>query len=107
MECDRRYLPELDRKSDLMKRVNSCRTVLGFLLILISVVFIIFSVLVSWVLRDGLGPDAIESHGLIAIQRFLRGVAPMILIASLIGAIGLWLSSSILRHTSRKRGTGE
>jgi hypothetical protein len=90
-----------------MKKGNSYRTILGFLLILISVVFIIFSVLVSWVLRDGLGPDAIESHGLIAIQRFLRGVTPMFLIASLIGAIGLWLTSPILHHNRRKRGAGK
>jgi hypothetical protein len=90
-----------------MKTGNSYRTFSGFLLILIAVVFIIYSVVVSWVLRDGLGPDAIDSHSLIAVQRFLSGLAPMLLIASPIGAIGLWLISPILWQNSRKRVPGK
>jgi hypothetical protein len=90
-----------------MKTGNSYRTFSGFLLILIAVVFIIYSVVVSWVLRDGLGPDAIGSHSLIAVQRFLSGLAPMLLIASPIGAIGLWLISPILWQNSRKRVPGK
>jgi hypothetical protein len=90
-----------------MKKGNSYRTFLGFLLILISIVFIIFSVLVSWVLRDGLGPDSIDSNGLIAVQRFLSGVTPMSLIAIPIGTIGLWLASPILRQNNRNRRPGK
>jgi hypothetical protein len=85
-----------------MKKGNSYKTFLGFLLILITVVFIIYSVVISWVLRDGLGPDAIDSNGLIAFQRFLRSLGPMLLIASPIGTIGLWLASPILRQNRRK-----
>ncbi len=85
-----------------MKKGSSYRIFSGFLLILISVVFIFFSVLVSWVLRDGLGSDAIDSHGLIAVQRFLKGFGPMLLIASPIGTMGLWLASPIFRQNSRK-----
>jgi hypothetical protein len=90
-----------------MKKGNFYRAFLGFLLILIDVVFIIYSVALSWALRDGLGPDAIESQGLIAVQRFLRSLGPMLLIASPIGAIGLWLASPILYQNSRKRGSGK
>jgi hypothetical protein len=85
-----------------MKKGNSYRTFAGFLLILIAVVFIIYSVVVSWIFRDGLGPDAIDSNGLIAVQRFLSGVTPMSLIAIPVGTIGLWLASPILRQNRRK-----
>jgi hypothetical protein len=90
-----------------MKKGNSYRTFSGFLLTLIAVVFIVYSVVVSWVLCDGLGPDAIGSHSLIAVQRFLSGLAPMLLIASPIGAIGLWLISPVLWQNSRKRVPGK
>jgi hypothetical protein len=84
-----------------MKKGISYRTFSGFLLILISVVFIIYSVIVSWVLRDGLGPDAIDSSGLAAFQQFLRGVGPMLIIAIPIGLTGLWLAGPILLRNSR------
>jgi hypothetical protein len=87
-----------------MKKSNSYRIFSGFLLILISVVFIIFSVVVSWVLRDGLGPDAFDSHGLVAFQRFLESLGPMLLFASPIGLTGLWLASPILLQNNRDRG---
>jgi hypothetical protein len=86
-----------------MQKVNSYRIFLGFLLILVAVIFLVYAVFVSWVLRDGLGPDMIETNGLVAFQRFLKSFAPMLLIATLIGATGLWLAAPILRRNSRAR----
>jgi hypothetical protein len=41
-----------------MQKSNSYRTYLGFLLILITIVFMVWAMLVSWVLCDRLGPAA-------------------------------------------------
>jgi hypothetical protein len=65
--------------------------------------FLGYAVFVSWVLRDGLGPDAIDSNGLVAFQRFFKSFGPMLLIVSPIGVTGLWLTSPILRRNSRER----
>jgi hypothetical protein len=86
-----------------MQKVTSYRNFLGFSLILIVVVFLGYAVFVSWILRDGLGPDAIDSNGLVAFQRFFKSFGPMLLIVSPIGVTGLWLTSPILRRNSRER----
>jgi hypothetical protein len=62
-----------------MQKVTSYRNFLGFSLILIVVVFLGYAVFVSWILRDGLGPDAIDSNGLVAFQRFFKSFGPMLL----------------------------
>jgi hypothetical protein len=59
-----------------MKRNNSYITFLGFLLILISVVFIVYAAVISRIFRDGLGPDAIDSHGLAPFDDFSAALAP-------------------------------
>jgi hypothetical protein len=40
------------------------------------------SILLSWILRDGLGPDAIESSGVEAITRTARDAWPAVLIST-------------------------
>jgi hypothetical protein len=89
-----------------MRKSPSYRIFAGCLFILMTAIFLTYSIAISWVLRDGLGPDAIDSQGLVAWQRFLNSVGPMFLVASLIaspfGLAGLWLISPIFLKNSRK-----
>lgn len=39
-----------------------------------SLLILFGSSLFEWTLRDGLGPDSVESHGLLALSRFWRGI---------------------------------
>jgi hypothetical protein len=46
----------------------------------------------GWLLRDGLGPDAIESRGVLAVWRFLTaGTGLAFLIQFLVGLIVVWM----------------
>jgi hypothetical protein len=51
--------------------------ILRFLCALLS-----YAVVISWVLCDGLEPGAIGSHGVVALQQFLEGFAPMLIVSS-------------------------
>lgn len=86
-----------------MKKRNYYRTFLGCLLILITFVLLVCAVSVSWILRDGLGPDAIDSKGLVAFERFFKGLVPMLLIIMPIGLTGLLLASPVLRRNGGER----
>ena len=59
------------------------------------------------VLRDGLGPDAVESHGATAVARFVEGAWPFWAIATCAAMGSLfalrWLSNKPLQPT-RARG---
>jgi len=49
-----------------------------------------FAALMCWILRDGLGPDAIESHGTTAILRFSATLTPVLIIAGLAITVSIW-----------------
>lgn len=51
-----------------------------------------------WLLKDGLGPDAIESHGWVALKRFLVGAGWPLLIPTTSIFAGLWLLRSERRR---------
>ena len=45
----------------------------------------------GWLLRDGLGPDAVESQGLLAIQHFLAdGTGLALLLHLCVGIVVVW-----------------
>jgi hypothetical protein len=81
------------------------RILTGFLVILLAAIFLTYAAVISWALRDGLGPGVpnIDSEGLVAWQRFLKNFGPMCLIASLFGLSGLWLVSPIFIKNSPKK----
>ena len=52
---------------------------------------------ICWILRDGLGPDAVDSHGWQAVARFLRTFywGPITVLLALLTTVGLvWGKSS-------------
>ena len=64
----------------------------------VSASFLLVTSMMSWLLRDGLGPDAIASSGTVAIHRFAAGGWFPMLIG--IGGIGLTI---ILDKSARTR----
>jgi len=59
----------VDRRDD-----SSWQLFLAIFLWMVSLYMLFGSSLLEWTLRDGLGPDAVESHGLLALSRFWRGI---------------------------------
>jgi hypothetical protein len=63
------------------------------------------------VLRDGLGPDAIESHGAIAVGRVAEGAWPFWAIAACVtvGSLSVlrWLSNKALQPTRAADSNGQ
>lgn len=45
----------------------------------------------QWMLRDGLGPDAITSNGQVAFSRFIEGFWPLLIIAMVLSCAGWFL----------------
>ncbi|BCM88379.1 hypothetical protein IAD21_00210 [Abditibacteriota bacterium] len=74
----------------LHRHPPTIRIVVSFLLA-IAAAFVCFLVPLSWILRDGLGPDAVESHAGEAFSRFLEGVAPCFSICAVPCGIALFL----------------
>jgi len=62
-----------------------------------TIAFLSSSSFMAWILRDGLGPDAIASNGLQAFHRYLEGEWPLLVI----GVLALFLTmrmNSSARH---------
>lgn len=74
-----------------MNKIDSRRKAIGFLILLLSFSLLSLIIIMCWVLRDGLGPDSVRSRGLVAIQRFILGCWPAMLIPTILGLIGFWL----------------
>ncbi len=64
---------------------------------LASLYILVWNSLLEWALRDGLGPDVVESHGLLALSRFWGGIRwPLCLYVIpnfLAGCLLYWLDS--------------
>ena len=59
----------MDRRDD-----SSWQLFLANSLWLVSLLILFGSLFFGWSLRDGLGPDSVESHGLLALSRFWRDI---------------------------------
>ncbi len=75
----------------VMPQINGWRKVIGFLILLFSFALLFLIIVMCWILRDGLGPDSVTSHGMEALQRFILGCWPTVLIPSILGLVGFWL----------------
>ncbi len=58
------------------------RLFIALILWMASMGYLFFNALMAWTLRDGLGPDAVESAGLVALTRFWFEVRIPLLYAS-------------------------
>lgn len=67
------------------------KRIAGWALVVLSGIVLYCVTMASWVFRDGMGPDSIESHGRVAVGRFLEDfwLAALIVIPVLVG--GFWL----------------
>ena len=50
------------------------RKAVAILFWIISFVALLIGAFFVWILKDGLGPDEVDSHGLVALQRFAEGI---------------------------------
>jgi hypothetical protein len=57
------------------ERDGSAPLFLALLLWLVSLLIPLPCLSLAWILKDGLGPDAVESYGLVALGRFWRGLS--------------------------------
>jgi hypothetical protein len=84
-------------------------TALGAFLVLIGILVIAVGGYFSALLRDGLGPDSVRSHGLIAAQRFLEGFVGPVIIGACVVALGvvcLFRAARIRRTTLGMQNVG-
>ena len=75
------------------------REIIAAIFIVISLAIAVWTGFYCWMLRDGLGPDAIPSHGMVAIQRFFEGY---------LSVLGLFvvalIASTYVFYTARAKG---
>lgn len=73
---------------------------------LLAITSLCMLALFGWLLRDGLGPDAVESHGWLALTRVLAGVWPLlcefVLPLALLGCVFYWWDR---RRLAREKAT--
>ena len=67
------------------------RHIAGWGLVFLGCLVIYQSAMACWVFRDGMGPDAIESHGRVAFERFMEDFWLTALISIAVIATGFWL----------------
>ena len=87
---------------DWQKQVMELRKAAAVFFWTLSLIALLIGAFFVWILKDGLGPDAIDSHGLIALQRFGSGMAWIVglyvLPPSLIGcALYPWQSAKFAK----------
>jgi hypothetical protein len=71
---------------------------LGLLLNILAGGFLLFAAAFVAALKDGLGPDAVESHGAEAWRRWWEGMAlvlPPILLVFLVGVLLCWVGKRL------------
>ncbi len=76
---------------------------LGFLSLAGVVISFVSTALWGWLLRDGLGPDMVESHGVQAAWRFLADSGPALLIALGAGVLSWRLCVARYRQCPAER----
>jgi hypothetical protein len=69
---------------------------LGIISIALATLLLLFVGGASWLLRDGLGPDSVESTGSLAWARFWRDCYPVLFFCVPVFVFGVWC---ILRKT--------
>ena len=67
------------------------RKLMGLLLLAGGTVMFLVGALVCWLFRDGLGPDAVTSHGMEAVARFARDFPEFLLVS-----VALWAAGGLL-----------
>jgi hypothetical protein len=67
------------------------RLFVALLLWFVSVLYLLGRCMFEWALRDGLGPNSVESHGWAASSRFFVGIQSDLMIAVIPIAIGCLL----------------
>ena len=61
------------------------------MLFLAAFLILVVGGFLQWVLRDGLGPDAITSSGELAYSRFISDFWPLPIIAAILSCVGWFL----------------
>jgi hypothetical protein len=61
------------------------------MLFLVAFLILVVGGFLQWVLRDGLGPDAITSSGQLAYSRFINDFWPLPIIAAILSCVGWFL----------------
>jgi hypothetical protein len=86
---------------------SSWQLFLAILFWMVSLLILLGRSLLAWALRDGLGPNAVESHGLLALSRFWRDVrASLCLLVIPIHSVGwifYWWDSRQVNCAEHKR----
>ncbi len=67
-------LNETERFRMYRRDDSSLQLFLAILFWMVSLLILLGSSLFAWALRDGLGPNSVDSHGLLALSRFWRDV---------------------------------
>ncbi len=73
---------------------RNVKSVCGIVLVVLASLFVLDGAMMCWIMRDGMGPDSIESHGMTALLRFFKEfwIAPAVALPVVI--FGLWLARS-------------
>lgn len=58
---------------------------------------------IAWALKDGLGPDSAESHGIVALQKFFALSWPIFLFAITMWLVGVYGFVSSVRRIQNKK----
>jgi uncharacterized membrane protein len=64
------------------------RKILKIALISLGFLVSILGIAMAWLLRDGMGPDAIESHGWLALQRIVEQSVGLVVVGAILIALG-------------------
>ncbi len=67
------------------------RSIFGMALLVIASALLLLSIIMCWTMRDGMGPDSVESHGMTAVLRFLKEVWLLVVLILPIVALGAWM----------------
>ena len=75
----------------LMRRLPPSIKIISSLLLTASAFNFCLVAPIDWSWRDGLGPDAVTTHGEQAISRFMEGFVPTALISATLLCMGLFI----------------
>ena len=85
-----------------LSRTDKARTIWLGVFTIWLIGFIALVGMVSWLFRDGMGPDSVTSHGVTAMRRFAEGFWPEGAIAS-VAAIMAAAGNRFARNRNRNR----
>ena len=78
-------------------------TIVGALLFSLASLCLIYGVALIWALRDGLGPDGINSQGATAIAHFMSGAKDLMPIVLFVSAFPLFAGLALYRFNKERR----